>query len=86
MINLLKIKPTVDEHRLPEMIDRYLAGKLSRDQQLELDQWYASFENKTELFEENSPAMRKLLALKFSELKNKLFNEEFVTAEHSGIS
>lgn len=86
MINLLKIETTVNEHKLLGMIDMYLAGKLSGEQQAELDQWYASFENKKGLFEENSPAMRKLLPLKFSELQNRLFNEEFAAAEHSGIS
>lgn len=83
MTNLPKIKRTVDEHRLLGMIDMYLAGKLPRDQQVELDQWYASFENERELFDENSFAMRKLVAQKLSELKSKLSNVELAAIEHS---
>ncbi|HEX7844275.1 MAG TPA: hypothetical protein VF476_00665 [Chitinophagaceae bacterium] len=70
----------MNEHRLPEMIDRYLAGKLTRDEQVELDQWYDSFENKRELLEENSSSMRKLAALKLAELKTKLFTVELEEA------
>ena len=73
----------MDERRLPGMIDLYLAGKLPRDQQDELDQWYASFESGKELFEENSFAMRKLVAQKLSELKNKLSKAELAAIEHS---
>ena len=86
MVKLQKNVTTVNEHTLLEMIDMYLAGKLTPDQQVELNQWYASFENKKGLFEENSPAMRKLAVQKLSELTTKLFDVEFEASEHSTVS
>lgn len=54
------------------LIDNYLEGKATPEETDQLNAWYASFDDRKELYAADLPGLAELVTRKFEELKSKL--------------